>query len=280
MALRCSDWSGLLTADDFTDRRVEDLEAMSERRIVEAIQQMTSGGMQGIDPTWVEFLREHMQVAAFVAEGTRRALERAATLCTDPGAARCLAVQTMMYERQAQSVVLYAMDLSRQLGDIPIEDARAAWETGSAWASAREHLAAVGRCDDWGEIVVALNLCFEPLAGQYLRREFAKAALSANDTVTPIVSGAGQVEWDWVQRWTAALVSGLIEDPVHGAANGEVLQAWVAEHTPSALGAARGMRELGAGSQWEPALDDGLKAVCADQGALLTQAGLEPGTSS
>jgi hypothetical protein len=275
--LQCTDWSALLHADEVDGRRVEDLEAMSEERIVGAIQQMTSGGMEGIDETWVAFLKRHMQVSAFVAEGTRRALRRAEALCAEPAPGRCLAVQTMMYERQAQSVVLYAMDLARQLGDIPIDDARTLWENEPEWAPTRELLATLARSEDWAEIVIGINLCFEPIVGQFVRREFgSNAARAANDTVTPVVSEAGQVEWDWVRRWTLALLACLLEDATHGVRNRELVDQWVTTYTPPALNAAAVLTELGSATDWVGALESGLKAVTADQDALLTEAGLAP----
>lgn len=277
VALRCADWATLLDADAFTDRRVEDLEALSERRIVDAIGQMTSVGMSGIDETWLDFLRQHMQVSAFVAEGTRRALARAERLCADAAAARCLTVQAMMFERQAQAVVLYAMDLSRQLGDLPIETARSNWELAESWAGARDFLADVAACDDWSQIAIALNLCFEPLVGQFVRREFgSNAARAARDTVTPIVAEAGQVEWGWVQHWTVPFVRGLLADEAYGDANREVLSIWVERYTAQAHTAVDTLRELGTGTTWETALSAGLDAVVADQEALLNDAGLEP----
>lgn len=273
--LRSSNWSGLIVAEDFTDQRVEHLEAMSERRITAAIQQMTSGGVDGVEPSWIDFLIRHMQVSAFVAEGTRRALAIAAAQCSDAAVGRCLTVQTMMYERQAQSVVLYAMDLARQLGDIPIAAARRSWEQDAVWQPAREYLARAAEQEDWTEIVVAINVCFEPVAGQLLRREFgSRAALAASDAITPVVSEAGQVEWSWVQEWTIAFLRHMLVDDEFGAANRGALQAWVADYGAEAAAAAEAMATLAAGHPWQDALEAGLESVLEDRQALLAGAGV------
>src|SRR5690606_20104334 len=86
--------------------------------------------------------------------------------------ARAIDTEAALFLREAQALVLYAMDLESVLGELPLEGARACWEAGRAWAPARRLLAQLGARDEWAEIVVAVNVCVQPLFGQLMRREW------------------------------------------------------------------------------------------------------------
>ena len=95
-----------------------------------------------------------------------------------------------MKQRSAQAIVLYAMDLEQHLGRVPDRGGArrvpAATSAGSRPARYLERLAAT---PDWGEVMVAANLCFEPVVGTLMRRELGIRAAAANgDTVTPVLA--------------------------------------------------------------------------------------------
>ena len=69
-------------------------------------------------------------------------------------------------------------------------------------------------------MIVAANLCFEPVVGTLIRRELGIRAAAANgDTVTPVLARAASQEWEWARAWTTELVRFLLADEAHGAAN-------------------------------------------------------------
>ena len=86
-----------------------------------------------------------------------------------------------MKQRSAQAIVLYAMDLEREFGlEFPIEAARDAFVGEPAWQPTRAYLERLAATPDWGEVVIAANLCFEPIVGTLIRRELGIRAAAAS----------------------------------------------------------------------------------------------------
>ena len=82
-----------------------------------------------------------------------------------------------MKQRAAQSIVLYAMDLEDHHGEFSIEAARERVPDASReWQPTRRYLERLAATPDWGEVIVAANLCFEPMVGTLLRRELGTRA--------------------------------------------------------------------------------------------------------
>ena len=88
------------------------------------------------------------------------------------------------------------------------------------WQPARSYVERLRATPDWGERVIAANLCFEPIVGLLIRRELLMRSVRFNgDIVTQALSHVAQLEWEWVYGWTAELVRFVLEDAEHGAAN-------------------------------------------------------------
>ena len=151
-------------------------------------------------PEWVEFLRDYLQVPAYVEHGLWFAMATVARDCLSDSVATCVCLQAAMKQRSAQSIVLYAMDLEEHYGEFPIEPRTPSrsWRT-SAWQPTRRYLERLAATPDWGEVIVAANLCFEPIVGTLIRRELGTRAAAANgDTVTPVLARVETQEWEWV----------------------------------------------------------------------------------
>ena len=65
-----------------------------------------------------------------------------------------------MKQRSAQALVLYAMDLEQHHGPFPIENARDSFLHDESWQPTRRHLERLAATPDWGEVIVAANVCF------------------------------------------------------------------------------------------------------------------------
>ncbi len=181
-----------------------------------------------------------------------------------------------MKQRSAQAIVLYAMDLEEELGlDFPIEAARDTFLHDEIWQPTRSFLERLAATHDWGEVIVAANLCFEPLVATLIRRELGTRAAAANgDIVTPVLARVETQEWEWVRGWTVSLLSFLLEDARFGEANREVISGWARDWLPQALEAAVALAPLageiptGIDSERAPA------RVRANAGAMLEEAEL------
>lgn len=275
-ALASMDWTDFAVPYRGPEHSIGRMEAEAEERIVAALREArASEALAHVAPGWFAFLRGHMQVAAFLAKDCHRVLERAGRLCPWPDVARCIELQGLTQERQAQTLVLHAVEIESTFGDMPIDEARRGWNSDPAWRGSREMLAQLAGVDDWAETVVAMNLCFEPLVGQLLRREFGiGAAIRHDDPITPPVGEAGQREWEWAREWTVALLRFLIVDPRHGPENLATIERWLAQWLPLARSAARDVASL---AELLPRPADtvaALRRVEEDQLRLAADAGL------
>ena len=73
--------------------------------------------------------------------------------------------------------------------ELPIAAAREAFLRDPAWQPTRRYLERLAATADWGEVIVAANLCFEPVVGTLIRRELGmRAAPAGGDTVTPVLA--------------------------------------------------------------------------------------------
>lgn len=196
-------------------------------------------------PEWVEFLRQHLQVPAFVEHGLWFALATIGRDCLSDSVATCVCLQAAMKQRSAQALVLYAMDLERHHGPFPIEDARRQFLREPRWQPVRRYLERLAATRDWGEVIVAANVCFEPRVGTLLRREVgSRLAAARGDTVTPVLARAATEEWEWARGWTAELIRMLLGDSEHGEHNRETVQSWLTSWEPEAIEASEALAEL------------------------------------
>jgi hypothetical protein len=181
-----------------------------------------------------------------------------------------------MKQRSAQAIVLYAMDLEEHLDvEFPIETAREAFLHDEPWQPTRQLLERLAATTDWGEVVVAANLCFEPIVATLLRRELGTRAAAANgDTVTPVLARVETQEWEWARAWTVALVRFLLDDARNGAPNRAVLHEWVNDWLPRTVEAALALGRLAAGIPTGIDAEEAIERVQAYAGQMLEEAGL------
>jgi hypothetical protein len=196
-------------------------------------------------PEWVDFLRRHLQVPAFMEHGIWLALASAARETLSDTVTHCVALEAAMKQRQAQAYLLYGMDLEEQFGGFPVEAARESFLRDDVWQPARRYVERLRATPDWGERIVAVNLCFEPTVGLLVRRELLMRSVRFNgDILTQALSHVAQIEWEWVRGWTVELVKFVSEDSEHGAANRAVLGEWLADWQPHADEAAEAIRPV------------------------------------
>ncbi|HWF73874.1 MAG TPA: 2Fe-2S iron-sulfur cluster-binding protein, partial [Solirubrobacteraceae bacterium] len=232
--LQCEDWFAFRDPGEFWERSFYQAGNAAEQQIEGAIRAAAHEGLLGdFAPDWVEFLRGYLQVPAFVNHGLWFATATAARACLSDTVSHCVCLQAAMKQRAAQSLVLYAMDLEQHHGAFSIDTARTAFTEQPRWQPTRRYLEKLAATEDWGEVIVAANLVFEPVVGTLLRREIGiRAAAAHGDTVTPTLARAETQEWEWVRAWSTALARFLLP------ANGELLQDWAAQWRPLAFEAA------------------------------------------
>jgi NAD(P)H-flavin reductase/ferredoxin len=239
--LRSGDWFAFRDPGEQWERPFYQRETAVEQQIEGAIRSAVHEGLiEDFTPAWVGFLRAFLQTPAYVEHGLWFALATAARDCLSDTVATCVCLEAAMKQRSAQAIVLYAMDLEQALdGGFPIEPARASFLSDPPWQPTRSYVERLASVADWGEVIIAANLCFEPTVGTLIRREFGIRAAAANgDTVTPTLARVATQEWEWTRAWTLDLVRFLFDDAEFGAANREVVGGWVGGWMPRSIAAA------------------------------------------
>jgi NAD(P)H-flavin reductase/ferredoxin len=274
--LKSSDWFDFRDPGEQWERPYYQVETAVEQQIEGAMRSAREEGLIGdFGPEWVEFLRRFLQIPAYVEHGLWFALATAGRDCLSDSVSTCVCLEAAMKQRSAQALVLYAMDLEEHHGDFPIEAARERFLHEEPWQSTRRYLERLAGTRDWGEVVMAANLCFEPIVVTLLRRELGTRAAAANgDTVTPVLARVETQEWEWARAWTTALTRFLLEDGQFGDQNRSTISDWVRDWLPQALEAGLALAPLAA--QVPTGIDEqqAVERVKAYAGAMLEEAGL------
>ena len=237
--LRSSDWYAFRDPGELWERNYYQQGTAHEQLVEGAV----SGArreriLEDFTPEWVGFLRVHLQTPAFVEHGLWLALASAGRDCLSDSVAHCVVLDAAMKQRHSQAIVLYGLDLESHFGEFPVERARESFLRDAHWQPARRYLERLRATPDWGERIVAANLCFEPLVGVLLRRELLmRAPKWGGDALTSAVGHVAQLEWAWIHDWSAEFVRFVLADVEHGAANREVLAGWIADWLPQARAA-------------------------------------------
>ena len=278
--LRASDWYDFRDPGQMWERPYYQTGTANEQLIEGAVRTAKrERAFDDFSPEWVDFLRNHLQVPAFIEHGIWLALASAARDTLSDTVTHCVALEAAMKQRQAQAYLLYGMDLEERFGEFPVDAARESWLRDEAWQPARRYVERLRATPDWGERVFATNVCFEPLVGLLVRRELLMRSVRFNgDILTQALSHVAQLEWEWVHDWTVELMRFVLDDAEHGSANREVLAGWLADWQPLAEEAATALEpvfgDLPAGIPFA----DARVNVQIDVDELMEETGLKEGT--
>ncbi len=276
-ALQSTDWFDFRDPGEQWERPFYQRGTAVEQQIEGAMRSAVAEGLlSDFSEEWTAFLRGFLQIPAYVEHGLWFATATAARDCLSDSVTSCVCLQAAMKQRSAQAIVLYAMDLEHEFGlEFPIESARDAFLEQPPWQPTRAYLERLGATADWGEVVIAANLCFEPIVGTLIRRELGIRAAAANgDTVTPVLARVATQEWEWIRAWTVELVRFLCDDARFGAENRDQIGAWVHAWLPQAVEAALALSPLAATIPHTVDAEQSLARVRAYAGEMLEAAGL------
>ncbi len=255
-----------------------DREGTAAARMEAAVQRLTrSESIEGIDPSWVAFVCRELQVCAIYLQTAHDVVAGAARRCEWGPISRSFDMQAAMHARQAQALVLYTMDLERIVGVIPIDEARARWEASSGWTAVRRVLTAIAVREDWGETLIAMNLCVDALVGQMIRREWGITLAEQHaDPLMPVLARPTQVRQAWIRDWTHHTIKSACARPRDGGANRALIQGWVREWSPRAREAACELAGLTADLPVERCGIDAYDRLVREQDDTLDQLNLRP----
>jgi toluene monooxygenase system protein E len=115
------------------------------------------------------------------------------------------------------------------------DESRAAWQDDPAWQPLRRAVEQALVTYDWGEALVALNLCLKPMVEALFFTELARLVRDERDFLLGEVLSSFDEDGRWHQAWSAALVRMIASE----GDNAGALRDWIARWWPRAGEAVR-----------------------------------------
>ena len=246
-ALRCSDWWAFRDPSKTWQRPYVTLQAEQGKGIERLLTTAKARGiLSDFDARWRDPVLSHYYAAcAFFEYGLFRAFSYAQREALADVIGNVCIFNAADKIRYAQEISLYGMELAQALPGFTDADAKQTWLTDPLWQGVRENMEKLMVLRDWGEIIAAANLIFEPLVGELVRTEFfLRSAPRNGDSVTPAIIESAELDWDRNRKWTQAFAQLMLTDSTHAAANRQILQGWIDTWTPLTLKAAHALAPL------------------------------------
>lgn len=246
-ALRCSNWWAFRDPNKTWQRPYVNLQAEQSRGLERLLTAAAAKGVfADFDPVWCDpILSHHYAACAFFEYGLFRAFSYAQREALADVIGNACVFNAADKIRYAQEISLYGMELAQALPHFSDASAKQTWLTDPLWQGVRENVEKVMVLRDWGEVIVATNLVFEPLIGELVRVEFfLRSAPRNGDSVTPAIIESAELDWERNRKWTLAFARLVLNDPSHAVHNREVVQRWIDTWTPLTLKAIQGLAPL------------------------------------
>ncbi len=229
------------------------------------------------DEGWVtKGLAEHYMTYPFVEYGLFLALCYAEREALSDTVTFSIVFEAGDKLRHLQDVVYYSFELAEAFPGFDDTGVHEAWMTDPLWQGARKAIENIIASYDWMEVIVAANLCFDRLFGELAKVEyFSRFAAASGDVVTPIIIASSEADTARTQRWTSALIKHVLDDPVHGSANREIVSSWLEKWDRYSLDACEAFAPAFTQVPSRPAtFESAMSDVKAKQAAYLASLGL------
>lgn len=240
-AIRCGSWHDYRDPAGLWQRPYVASANHTELALARLIPAQLSAGIGcGIDAGWLDpMLSRYYAAWPFVEYGLFLGLCYAVREALGDTIAFSIAFQAGDRMRHLQDIVHLMFDLAETREGFTDSGARDAWMTDPVLVPAHENIERIVSCRDWFEIVVAVNLVFEPIVGRLMKTEFlARSAPRHGDVVSPLVLASANADTERHRAATAELVRLVLADPSHGDANRAVLAGWLDTWTAESIRAA------------------------------------------
>ena len=204
------------------------LQAGAERELGATLDLATAAGfVDGLAASWREEMGTLIGGLAFAEWGVAMAMQYVERFCLSSAVAQAAQLQVCDELRHAQRALEWADALTGSSGE---DHARAAWMEHPALQPLRRAIEIALTLEDWGEVVVAVNVCLEGLLQPFQRELWLGASRRQADLATAMLA---QQCWTDEARhlgWTEAFLRFVVDAD---AANGPVLGSWFDAHAPA-----------------------------------------------
>jgi methane/phenol/toluene hydroxylase len=229
-AVRCSDWERYRDPAQVWYRPFVSTTNQEEQALDRLASQALAGGVAAnINPVWLtEVLGKYYAAWPFVEYGLFLSLCYPIREALGDSVMFVLVFEATDKMRHLQDIVHLTFDLKEVKPDFSDAEARQAWMTDSVLVPTRSAVEHIFAAKDWMEVIVAINLVFEPLVGDLMKTEFMARSASRNgDPVTPIILASTRRNTDRHLKATEQLIQLLVSDSKHGDSNRRAISGWI-----------------------------------------------------
>lgn len=246
-AVRSSDWEQFRDPAQLWYRPFVSSTNQEEQTLDRLSREALSDGLAAdINPVWLrEVLGKYYAAWPFVEYGQFLSLCYPVREALGDSVMFVLAFEATDKMRHLQDIVHLTFDLVEAIPDFSDAGARQAWMTDPALVPTREAIEHIFSAKDWMEVIVAINLVFEPLVGDLVKTEFLARSASRNgDPVTPMILAGTRRNTDRHLKATTELIRMLVSDPEHGDKNRRIVSDWIEGWRPRMEAAALAYRPV------------------------------------
>jgi toluene monooxygenase system protein E len=194
------------------------------------------GFIEGLDGGWRAEMATLSGGLAFAEWGVAMAMQYVERFCLSSAVAQAAQLQVCDELRHAQRALEWS-DALRGAGASAEGDedpARAAWMEHSALQPLRKAVELALTIEDWGEVIVAVNVCLEGLLQPFQREVYLNASRAQRDMGSAMLGQHCWVDEDRHLAWTESFLRMVTEAD---SANQAILQGWYETHAPAAQAA-------------------------------------------
>lgn len=196
------------------------------------------GQARSIDPVWRdEVLNDYLGAYCFNEYGLFNAHSSASRDCLGDTLRMSIAMIGLDKVDNAQMIQLERTFLAKIVPGFPESTAepKKEWVQGSIYKGAREAVQDIWQATyDWNEILWSCHMVYDPLFGQFVRREFFQRLSSYyGDTLTPFFINQMQLYYAQAKDITSDIFFHCLgDDPEFGDYNRRMLRAWTDKWLP------------------------------------------------
>ncbi len=201
----------------------------------------SEGQVRSIDPTWRdEVLNDYLGAFCFNEYGLFNAHSSASRDCLGDTLRMSIAMIGFDKVDNAQMIQLERTFLAKLVPGFPesTDEPKREWTQGAIYKGARETVQDIWQATyDWNEILWSCHMVYDPLFGQFVRREFFQRLSSYyGDTLTPFFINQMQLYFSQTKGITADMFFECLgDDAEFGDYNRRMMRAWTDKWLPKTV---------------------------------------------
>jgi toluene monooxygenase system protein E len=163
-----------------------------------------------LDPAWLDVLERVLPTTRFPMHGFQMLAAYIGQMAPASRLVVAAAFQSADEVRHIQRVALRTAQL-RQVKPTFGDASRDAWQHEAIWQPMREAVERALVAFDWGEALVALNVCLKPAFDALFLVEIAESARSRGDMLHGLLTSSLLDDSRWHREWTRAAIATALD---------------------------------------------------------------------